>query len=154
MTIYQQILHLLDSKKVPYQLISHEPTTNCEASAKARGLPQEVGAKSLLFKTKKGFHQFTLPAHLQAQNLLIRKILGSNKLRFASPEELSEQANVVKGALPPFAGGVILPFDFYMDEKIKKNTIIAFNPGVLDKSLILKTNDYFPLVNPTFCAFS
>ena len=91
---------------------------------------------------------------MQAQNNLIRHILGSNKLRFANKEELWTNAKVEKGALPPFAGGAILPFDFYMDKKILENNILAFNPGILDKSLVLKMKDYLSLVEPRFCEFT
>jgi aspartate-semialdehyde dehydrogenase len=59
---------------------------------------------SILFKAKDGFYIFTIRANFEISSNKVRKILGSNKLRFASHEELEKVCFVVKGALPPLAG--------------------------------------------------
>ena len=150
----QRIRLLFENAGIAFQQVAHEPATTCEQAAAARGLPVSSGIKSLLFYDKKKFSIFTLSARLAADNKKIRKILGSSWLRFAREEELLEQTGVVKGALPPFGGGVLFPFDHYLDESILKTEQIAFNAGVLDLSFILKVSDYLKIVQAHTCQFS
>lgn len=145
MTTREKILTFLKENNVPYEYLEHEATTTCEEASRARGLDQSLGGKSLLFKDKKGFKIFSLSSSLNADSKKIRHILGSQKLRFASEAELIELAGVTKGALPPF-GHPVLPFPHYVDESLFLNQRIAFNPGILTASIILKTSDYLPLV--------
>ena len=46
-----KIRRLLESKGLAYKEINHGPTITCEESAAARGEPQEIGGKTLLFKS-------------------------------------------------------------------------------------------------------
>ena len=81
------------------------------------------------------------------------KILKTSKLRFATGEELYNLAGVTKGALPPF-GREILPIDLYLDRSILLNEKIAFNAGLLTKSIIILVEDYLEMVSPIVCDFS
>lgn len=145
MTTHEKIILYLKKNHVDYEYLEHEATTTCEEAAKVRGIDQSLGGKSLLFKDKKGFKLFSLSSALTADSKKIRNILSSQKLRFATEDELMELAGVPKGALPPF-GNPILPFPHYIDESLFQFERIAFNPGILTASIILKTSDYLPLV--------
>lgn len=110
------------------------------------------GGKSLLLKDKTDFRLFTIRADQSADNKKIRKILGSQKLRFATPEELLSVAGVVSGALPPF-GRPLIEIDHYIDEQLLENEFIAFNAAIIGERVRLKMTDYLTLVNPTVCEF-
>ena len=143
--------YLVDSN-ISYKELDHDEAHTCEDSARLRGEDISIGGKTLLFKDKTSFKLFVISARLQVDSNKVRKILGSSKLRFATTDELMNLCNVVKGALPPF-GRPIQDFDLYIDHSIKKNEKIAFNAGLLTKSIILQTKDYFNLVDATFCNF-
>ena len=150
----ERLRDLLQSNNIEFVEVEHPPGPTCESAADARGAELKIGGKTLLFKDKRNtFNLFVLSAAKKADNNKIRKILKSQKLRFATKEELMEFAGVEKGALPPF-GRDILPFDLYLDKSILGNEKIAFNAGVLTTSFILKVEDYLKLVDPIICQFS
>lgn len=55
---------------------------------------------------------------------------------------LLELTGLVPGAVPPF-GRPVWAFPLYIDEGLQKNARIAFNAGMLTRSLILSGTDYF-----------
>jgi len=152
-TLTEKLRKLLQDREIDFEEVDHEPGPDCESAANARGEDLKIGGKTLLFKDKTGFRLFVLSAAKKADNNKIRKILKSQKLRFATQEELFEMTGVEKGALPPF-GRDLLPFDLYLDKSILENERIAFNAGILTKSYILKVKDYLQLVDPIICQFS
>ena len=115
MTITERIRHILESNQIDFKEIDHLETRTCEESAEARGEELKYGGKTILFKDKSDYRLFVISAALQIDNNKVRKILGSQKLRFATHEELMNLAGVESGALPPF-GRDILPYDLYLDE--------------------------------------
>ncbi len=149
----KRIRDLLDDNRISYKEVDHEEADTCEKSSLARGEDLEVGGKAILFKDKKDFRIFVISASLQADSNKIRKILKSQRLRFATKEELMDLAGVVKGALPPF-GRDLFPFDLYVDQSIVSNEYIAFNAGVLTKSFIIKVDDYLKIASPTITSFA
>ncbi len=153
MTLTEKIKKLLVDNSIPFKEIDHEPSPDCITSAQNRNEDLKIGGKSLLLKGLGGFKIFVLSAAKEADSKKIRSILKSSKLRFATQEELLDLAGVVKGALPPF-GPPVLPFDLYLDRSILSNEKIAFNAGILTKSIIISVSDYLKLVNPVICDFS
>lgn len=149
----ERLRELLQENNISFEERDHPAGSTCETAANARGEELKIGGKTLLFKDKRGFHLFVLSAAKQADNNKIRKILKSQKLRFATKEELLELVGVEKGALPPF-GRDLLPYDLYLDKSILENEKIAFNAGILTKSFILKVKDYLEVVDPIICQFS
>ena len=150
----KKIRELLKLKGIAFREVEHEPSSDCETSATSRGEDLKIGGKTILFKGKNGFSLFVLSAALSVDSNQVRKILKSQKLRFATEEELMEKVGVLKGALPPF-GRDILPYDLYLDESILENEYIAFNAAFLTQSFILKVSDYLTIVTPEkICSFS
>ena len=153
MMLTEKIFNILKERNIDYKYIEHAPTVTCEESAAARGEDIGIGGKTLLFKDKRDFRIFVISARLQADSNRIRKILRSQRLRFATAQELMDLAGVEKGALPPF-GREFLPYDLYVDYSVLYNDKIAFNAGDITKSVIMSTNDWLSLVEPKFCSFS
>ena len=150
----EKIRELLNLKGIPYREVDHKPSSDCLTSATSRGEDLKIGGKTILFKGKNGFSLFVLSAALSVDSNLVRKILKSQKLRFATEGELMDEIGVLKGALPPF-GRDILPYDLYLDKSILENEYIAFNAAFLTKSFILKVSDYLKVVTPKeICSFS
>jgi Ala-tRNA(Pro) deacylase len=148
-----KILSFLSEHNVEFKELDHEETPTSEDSARARGESLAIGGKTLFVKSKHGYHLMVLSAAEQADNNKIRQVLKSQKLRFASRDELWELAGVKSGALPPF-GEPILPYPLYIDESIRKQEKIAFNAGILTKSIIMKMDDYLRIVKGQYCNFT
>lgn len=153
MNITERIRNLLEKRNINYQEIDHAPAPTCEEAAIARNEELKFGGKTLLLKDKSDYRLFVISAAKQVDNKKVRKILRSQKLRFATRNELMDLIGVESGALPPF-GRDILPYDLYIDESIVANDKICFNAGLLTKSFILDINDYLDLNDYTICSFS
>lgn len=153
MDITAKILSILNQNKINFDEIHHGMAQTCEESARQRGADITIGGKTILFKDKRDFRLFTLSAAREVDSTKVRKILKSQRLRFATSEELMELCFVEKGALPPL-GKQLYPFEHYLDKSILENEKIAFNAGILTKSIIMSVEDYIKLTNPIICEFS
>ena len=154
MILHGKILNLLNNSGVPYQLIEHSEAPTCTQAAQLRSKKLETGLKTVLFKEKKKFVLFALRADCHVDSKKVRKILGSQKLRFATEDELFELTGARKGALPPFGRELFPDLELYLDDSIHDDAEVAFNIGVLTRSCVLKTEDYLALVDPHFADFS
>ena len=154
MDLHQKLTEFLNSYNIKFEELEHPPGETCEMAALNRGSDLKIGGKSLLFKSKRGFHIFTLSAAMEADSTQIRKILRSQKLRFASAEEFKDLTGVPKGALPPFGRELHETLDLYLDLSILENKKIAFNAGRLTQSYILNLEDYLRISSPYLCSFS
>ena len=134
-------------KGTRFEEVEHGETLTCEDSAAARGKDKRIGGKTLLLKDKSGFRLFTMSAALEFDSQKARRILSSQKLRFATQEELKDLTGAVSGALPPF-GRPVQDLDLYVDQSVLDNEEIAFNAGLLTCSFIMNTKEWFELVGP------
>ena len=76
------------------------------------------------------------------------------RVRFATKEELFESCELVSGSVPPF-GEPVLPFQLYLDKDFSEtSTRIAFNAGLLTRSIILGMSDYLRVANPIILDFA
>ena len=155
MNTHEKLLNFLQEQNAKFELVYHNDIAGdrCEDSAVARGLELKYGAKSLLVKANNQFYLFTLSAAKKAQSRLMRKLVGSQKLRFATADELLEQAGVVKGALPPF-GRPFFPFAQFVDESIWELDKVAFNAGLLEVSVVMPREGFLSLLEATRATFT
>jgi len=94
---------------VAFEIFEHAPVRTSEEAARARGTPLEAGAKALVVRADERFVHCVLPAHLKADNARLRGLVGTRKLRFATPEELQTLTGCAPGAVPPFGNLFGLP---------------------------------------------
>lgn len=153
MQVYHQIFEILKIHAVQYEKFEHIASDNCTQAANERGLDLSVGAKSILFKAKNDFVIFTIRAHLEVDSNKVRKILGVNKLRFATNNELMANCHVVKGALAPLVSK-LYGIPHFIDKSLQTGEKIAFNAGVLTESVVISTQDFLRLIDGQFCEFS
>lgn len=153
MEISRKIIEILDENKISYESIDHEEALTCKQAARFRKIDISTGGKTILFKDKSDFRLFTLNASLEVDSNKVRKILKSQRLRFATESELMEHCQVQRGALPPIVRD-LYPFDHYLDRSLLDNERIAFNCGILTRSIIITMEDFLTLVNPTIGDFS
>jgi prolyl-tRNA editing enzyme YbaK/EbsC (Cys-tRNA(Pro) deacylase) len=143
---YDRIVGLLETNDITYEELSHEPVYTSEQAASVRGLSMDAGAKSLLLKAEDSFALVVLSGSRKLSSKKFKKRLGIRNLRFATPEEVRERMDCEVGSCYPF--GSIVDLDTYLDASLLAQTDISFNPGVHDKSLVIKLKDYLTLENP------
>ena len=62
MTIFEQILALLENNKVQYRLIEHQPIRTSEEAARIRDVALKTGAKAMIVRGKDHYYLLVLPA--------------------------------------------------------------------------------------------
>lgn len=145
--VFEKIKALLQEHACDFKVIEHAPTFTSEESAMARGEPLHVGAKALLLKVDEFFRLFVLPANQKLDSSAVKKMLGVKKFRFATPDELFDLTGLVPGCVPPF-GKPILPFELFADPNIGRvEDKVAFNAGLLTRSIVMKASDWKTLVH-------
>lgn len=154
--IHHYLLETLEQSQARYRLVEHEASGKCEAVSEIRGTALGQGAKALVCKIKGNgvkMHVLAiLAADQQADLSRLATHFGGNKASLASPAEVDALTACVFGAIPPFSFHPSLKlvadpllFDRYED--------IAFNAGLLEKSIILNTQDYLRIARPELVDF-
>lgn len=145
MSTFERLISLLDSHQARYTVMEHEPTGKCEEVAAIRGTEVGQGAKALVCHVKgNGVKQYVLavlPADQQADLNKVAQAVGGLRASLASPAEVDRLTGCVFGAIPPFS--------FHDELKLvvdptlcERNAEIAFNAGLLEKSMVLDVEDY------------
>lgn len=154
--IFKQLTQLLDDNGAKYRVMEHATAGKSEEVAKIRGTQLGQGAKGLVCHVKgNGVKQHVLailPADKQADLGKIAVAIGGTRASLASPKEVDELTQCVFGAIPPFS--------FHPDLKLIADPLLftrfdelAFNAGTLERSIILNTQDYQRIAQPTLVEF-
>ena len=142
---HQRLIALLSQEGADFRVVTHEAVGKCEAVSEIRGTALGQGAKALVCKVKgNGVNQ-----HVLSQ---LASHIGGLRASLASPAEVDELTGCVFGAIPPFSfhPKLKLVADPLLFERFDE---IAFNAGMLDKSVILKTADYLRIAQPELVNF-
>ncbi|HHG8772505.1 TPA: YbaK/prolyl-tRNA synthetase associated domain-containing protein [Raoultella planticola] len=153
---HQQLLKLLAEQQARYRVVEHEAVGQCEAVSEIRGTALGQGAKALVCKVKgNGVKQHVLAilaADRQADLSRVAQHIGGSKASLASPAEVDALTACVFGAIPPFSfhPALRLIADPLLFERFSE---IAFNAGLLEKSIIMNTEDYLRIARPELVVF-
>ena len=152
MSIFEQILALLEKHNIPYRLTEHEPVRTSEEAARIRGVALKTGAKAMIVRGKGDYYLLVLPADKQIDWKRVRALLHMSNLRFSTEEEAENVAHVKMGSVPPF--GNILGLPTYFDEGLFENDELNFNPGSTTHSIAMKSADLRTLISPIVASFA
>jgi len=136
--------------------MEHDAVGKCEAVSEIRGTALGQGAKALVCKVKgngvKKHVLAILAADLQADLSRLASHFGGLKASLASPAEVDALTACVFGAIPPFSfhPDLALVADPLLFERFDE---IAFNAGLLEKSVIMDTQDYLRIARPELVTF-
>lgn len=153
---HQQLITLLTEQRAQFRVVEHEPVGKCEAVSEIRGTDLGQGAKALVCKVKgngvKKHVLAILAADQQADLSQLAGHFGGIKASLASPAEVDKLTACVFGAIPPFSfhPDLTLVADPLLFERFDE---IAFNAGLLEKSVIMKTDDYLRIAQPELINF-
>lgn len=155
-TTHQQLIALLTAQGARFRVMEHDAVGKCEAVSEIRGTALGQGAKALVCKVKgngvKKHVLAILAADLQADLSQLASHFGGSKASLASPAEVDALTACVFGAIPPFSfhPDLALVADPLLFERFDE---IAFNAGLLEKSVIMDTQDYLRIARPELVAF-
>ena len=155
-TTHQRLISLLTEQEARFRVVAHEAVGKCEAVSEIRGTDLRQGAKALVCKVKgngvKKHVLAILAADLQADLSQLASHFGGLKASLASPAEVDTLTACVFGAIPPFSfhPDLTLVADPLLFERFDE---IAFNAGLLDKSVIMDTQDYLRIARPELVTF-
>ncbi|WP_297941679.1 YbaK/EbsC family protein, partial [uncultured Campylobacter sp.] len=94
-----------------------------------------------------------LPADYKADLQLITQALGGTRASLASPDEVIRLTDCVFGSVPPFSFHEEL--ELIADPSLlTRYAELAFNAGLLDRSIILNTKDYERIARPRLVKFA
>ncbi len=147
MTLEENIIEILKKNKISYEIFEHEPVFTNPVMAEALGVSEAETVKSLVLMTKeKEMVVLVLPGNKRVDWKKAASGVGTKKVSFAKPEQVSEKVGCEVGCVPPFGQMSILPI--YMDTELTKKDYVYFNPGVHHKSFKIKAWDLKKLCKP------
>ena len=143
------LLDLLKSKSLNFQIHTHEPLFTVEDSENYRGNIIGEHTKNLFLKNKKNeFFLLSCDENARIDLKRFSKSIGAKNLSFANENYLKKYLGIRPGSVSPFA----LLNDkedcvkFYLDEKLVKGELINFHPLVNTTTISLKTNDFINFI--------
>jgi Ala-tRNA(Pro) deacylase len=147
--VSDRLTRWLEEAGVSFQRFEHEPVYTSDEAARVRGTLVEEGAKALVVRAEDRYVHLVLPGHRKVDNSLLRAILGTRKLRFATQDELRSLTGCAPGAVPPFGNLFGLPV--LVDEELARRERIAFNAGSNSFSIAMRADDFVRLSGATVC---
>lgn len=137
----KEVLELLDSKNIKYELVEHEEVHTIEDMEKLGLLDKGYVCKNLFLRNANGKMHFVLSCHhnkdVQVQE--VAKKLGTTRLSFGSAERLEKYLKLQNGYVSPF--GVINDESksviFVFDREIQDNENVGFHPNTNKATVFL-----------------
>ena len=100
----QELLRILDQKKISYQLFHHPPLYTVEDTLRERGDLAGSFIKNLYLRDRHGAMALIVCLNQREVNLQrLRRAIGYKRLSFASSERLMSDLGVKSGSVSPFA---------------------------------------------------
>jgi len=149
--IHESLLALLDREGAVYRVIEHEPEGRSEAIARIRGNRVEQSIKSMVVQVRlnrkeNSYCLVNVPGDCRVDLESIQALLEADSAAVAKREKAEALTGCVIGAIPPFSFSDQLPV--LADPLIQENEEVVFNAGRLDRSIFMKSADYFRIASP------
>lgn len=150
--MYERLISLLDEKGIKYRLIDHPPEGRTEIVSPMRGNVLGQAAKCMIVMVKQGkkvtrYVLAVVPGDRKVDLNAIKRLLRGTYVSFASPDIAERLADSVVGTVLPlsFSPELELIVD---DELLTRNQELYFNAARLDRSMVLRSDDYVAIANP------
>ena len=145
------VFDLLDSLDIEYRLLRHDPVFTADDAASVLA-PDELGLKTLILRNRAGdaFFVVALPDNERADIKSLEKITNTDKLIFATEDNLREYFAIAAGSVSPF---VCLSADnapgykLLISKKILNAQQIAVHPNNNVFTVILSKSDFLSVLD-------
>lgn len=149
--VHQQLRELLDENQASYRIIEHEPEGRTEIIAKIRGNRIEQSIKSMVLQVRLTRKENTyclanIPGDCRVDFDGVKNYFQADSVAFAKREKAEELTGCVIGSIPPFSFHDQLRL--LADPLIQQNEEVVFNAGRLDRSIMMKLEDYIRIAKP------
>jgi Ala-tRNA(Pro) deacylase len=149
--IHGYLRELLDSEGATYRVIEHEPEGRTEVIAKIRGNRIEQSIKSMVLQVRLTRREniyclANVPGDCRVDIDGVKNYFNADSVAFAKREKAQELTGCVIGAIPPFSFNDRL--QLLADPLIQQNEEVVFNAGRLDRSIMMKLDDYIRIARP------
>ena len=149
--IHEQLRALLDNEGAVYRVIEHEPEGRTEVIAKIRGnrIGQSVKSMTLQVRLTRRENIYCLanvPGDCRVDFDGVKNHFNADSVAFAAREKAEALTGCVIGAIPPFSFNDQLPA--LVDPLVLENEEIVFNAGRLDRSIMMRLEDYIRIARP------
>lgn len=145
--VFPKLVALLEANQARFRVIEHPAEGRSDVVAALRGTQPGQGAKAMLCRSEGVYVLAVLPGDRKVDFKKVARVAGMRKATLATPEEAMKQTGCAIGAIPPFSFSphIKLAVDPAL---IEAHEEIAFNAGRLDRSMVLKTDDYLRIARP------
>ena len=143
------LLELLETKGLNFQVHNHEPLFTVEDSEKLRGEISGAHTKNLFLKNKKNnFFLFSCDENASVDLKRFSKSIDAKNLSFASELYLEKLLGIKPGSVSPYAlmNDVENQVAFYLDETLFKSKIINFHPLINTTTITIKTTEFINFI--------
>jgi Ala-tRNA(Pro) deacylase len=139
----------LKERRVPFDILTHEPTYDAQHMAQAVHVPGREVAKTVLLRANHGYKYVV--AVLSATSMIdfqqAAKALGGSELSLATEVEMTGVCPDCEiGALPPF--GSHYGLETVVDESLAADEWIVFEGNTHAESIRMKFADFCDLEHP------
>jgi Ala-tRNA(Pro) deacylase len=147
------LLRYLDSNKVEYYIVEHEPAFSAHEVAVATRFPESEIAKAVLLHIDDHFWMAVLRADQRINQQLIKRTFGAKHVRLAHEEDLAGMfPDCQLGAMPPFGNLYGLPV--LVEESLAEDEEILFNACTHTKAVRMKFKEFRRLAKPVIAGFA
>jgi Ala-tRNA(Pro) deacylase len=147
------LLRYLNSNKVEYQVLDHDPAFSAHDVAIATHVPESEMAKAILIRIDDHFWMAVLRADERINPQLVKRAFGARHVYLAHEEDLGTMfPDCQIGAMPPFGNLYGLPV--LVDESLAEDEEILFNACTHTKAIRMKFKDFRRLVKPVIAGIS
>src|SRR5713101_1538494 len=148
---YTRLIAFLDQHGAQDRLIDHPSEGRTEAVSPMRGNALSQAAKCIVLMVKIGkkvtrYVLAVVPGDARVDLNAIKALMHGTYVAFASPDIAERLASSVTGTVLPFSFNPEL--ELVVDPSLLENDEIYFNAARLDRSMVLKTSDYFEIARP------
>jgi len=147
------LLRYLQSNKVEFQVLEHDPAFCAHDVAAVAHVPDSEMAKAILLKIDEHFWMAVLRADQRISPQMIRRAFGAKNVQLAHEEDLGMLfPDCQIGAMPPFGNLYGLPV--LLDEGLAADEDIVFNACTHTKSIRMRFRDFRHLAKPVIAGFA
>lgn len=141
------VYEILKKLNIIYSEVEHEAVYTVEEAKKIKNMIEGVGCKNLFLKDKENFYIYILKDDKRADLKLLKELINTSKLHFASEEELNNLLGLIKGSVTPF--GIINDKEhkviILIDEDLE-NSKLLFHPNINTKTISIEYNDLIEFI--------
>lgn len=154
-TTHQRLISLLTEQEARFRVVAHEAVGKCEAVSEIRGTDLRQGAKALVCKVKGNGVKKHILAILAADRQADLSLLASHFGGLKASRQSGRSGCAYRLRFRRHS-----PFSFHPDLTLVADPLlferfdeIAFNAGLLEKSVIMDTQDYLRIARPELVTF-